>query len=179
MIWWNNIVYSLSCNLKIYKRKQLFIQGPTNVGKSSVIEMLIGKHNLKYVYYPGVGKFFMQTFDNSFHKVIVFEEFNFRFYKPSFLKRLLENRCYSYPVKCKDDNVFSFNGPIIFISNEDITDTCYDTALLGRLQIINADCRFWQGTETSILNVKEEVFEESQADLSYESISSTCSEIWT
>lgn len=93
---------------------------------------------MKYVYYPGVGKFFMQSFDVYFHKVIIFEEFNFSFYQPSFLKRLLENQTYAYPVKCSNDNIFNFNGPIIFISNEDIRDVCSDEALLGRLLIVTA-----------------------------------------
>lgn len=91
-----------------------------NVGKSSLIEKLIGKRNMKFVYYPGIGQFFMQTFDQHYRQVIVFEEFNLRFYKSSFLKWLLANRTYSYPVKCANDNVFSFVGPIIFISNEDL-----------------------------------------------------------
>lgn len=70
---WYNVLYQLDRGLKIFKRRQLFIHGPTNVGKSSLVERLIGKVNMKYVYYPGVGKFFMQSIDPFFHKFIVFE----------------------------------------------------------------------------------------------------------
>lgn len=44
--WYNNVVYSLDMNLKVYKRKQLFIHGPTNVGKSSLVEKLVGKNQI-------------------------------------------------------------------------------------------------------------------------------------
>lgn len=172
--WFKNVVYSIDKNLKIYKRKQLFIYGPTNVGKSSLIEKLIGKCNMKYVYYPGVGKFFMQTFDPFFHKVVIFEEFNYRFYQPSFLKRLLENRVYSYPVKCSSDNIFAFNGPIIFVSNEDIRDVCQDEALLGRLLIVNAYCQFWQAAEKEGPIIKEESLSSPiSKEVSYQEISSS------
>lgn len=87
----------------------------------------------------------------------MFEEFNYCFYQPSFLKRLLENRVYSYPVKCSSDNIFAFNVPIIFISNEDIRDVCQDEALLGRLQIVNACSEFWQAPEKEVPGIKEEI----------------------
>lgn len=95
----------------------------------------------------------MQSFDIHFHKYIVFEEFNYRFFKPSFLKRLLENRTYSYPVKCSNEYIFAFNGPIFFIINEDIRDVCYDCALLGRLKIVDAFNPFWQGLAKKVPSV--------------------------
>lgn len=170
--WFNNIVYSLENILKVYKRQQIFIHGPTNVGKSSLVEKLIGRSNLKYVFYPGLGKFFMQSFDIHFHKFIVFEEFNIRFFKPSFLKRLLENRSYAYPVKCGSDNIFAFNGPIFFVSNEDIREVCYDSGLLGRLKIIDAYTPFWQGILKEVPFVKEETLSGSTFAESCQTISS-------
>lgn len=113
---------------------------------------------MKYAFYPGVGKLFMQGFDPFYHKVIIFEEFNIQFYKYSFLKRLLEGRNYSYPVKCGPDSTFYFKSPIIFISNYDINDHCSDFALLGRLRIIQAVCPFWQGVlREEVPLVKEEI----------------------
>lgn len=136
----------------------MYIWGGTNVGKSTMVERLVGKNNMKYVFYPGVGKFVMQGFDPFFHKLIIFEEFNILFYKPSFLKRLLEGRSYSYPVKCGPDSVFYFKGPIIFISNDDIKCHCNDYALLGRLNIINAVQPYWQGVlKARIPVVKKEI----------------------
>lgn len=106
---------------------------------------------------PCVGKFFIQGFDPFFHKVIVFEEFNMLFYKSSFLKRLLEGRSYSYPIKCGPDSTFFFKGPIIFVSNDDVRDNCYDYVLLGRLKFVNANCKYWQGeVEAESVSCKEE-----------------------
>lgn len=119
----------------------------------------------------------MRTFDCHYHKVILFEEFNIRFYKSSFLKRLLQNRTYSYPVKCNSDNVFCFNGSIIFISNEDVRNVCYDTALLGRLQIINAMNPYWQGSLVEVPSVMEEVDSEEEPFCSHKTISSDSSEV--
>lgn len=123
---------------------------------------------MKFVFYPGVGKFFMGGFDVMFHKVIVFEEFDIRFYKGSFLKRLLEGREYAYPVKCQNDLVMKFKGPIIFVSNNDIRDVCYDYALLGRISILYADCCFWQGTSWSegACRKEEVVSEEEVGEIS-------------
>lgn len=85
---------------KVIKKRQLYLWGPSNVGKSSLVESLIGKVNMKFVFYPGVGKFFMQGFDPYFHKFFLFEEFKLHFYPVNMLKRLLEGREYAYPVKC-------------------------------------------------------------------------------
>lgn len=55
--WYDNVIQALDCKYKVHKRQQLFIVGPINVGKSSLVEKLIGRQNLKYVYYAGIGKF--------------------------------------------------------------------------------------------------------------------------
>lgn len=136
-VWWNK--YYNNFNIK---RPCLYLYGPSNVGKSSFIEMLIGKNNLKYVFYPGVGKFFMQGFRDDFHKVILFEEFDIKFYVVAMLKRLCEGRDYAYPVKCEPDKNICFRGPIIFVSNfREINDE----ALSNRLYFVSAEVRYWQG----------------------------------
>lgn len=141
----------------LFKKSKLYLWGGTNVGKSSLVESLVGRSNMKYVFYPGVGIFFMQGFDPFFHKIIIFEEFNVNFYKGSFLKRLLEGRQYSYPVKCGPDSVYYFKGPILFISNDNISEICMDNALLGRLKIIHAVQPLWQGLVKIEPSIKEEV----------------------
>lgn len=120
--------------------------GPTNVGKSSFVESLIDKQNLKYVFMPGVGKFCIQGFNPEVHKVILFEEFDIKFHHISLLKRLMEGRNYAYPVKCEMDRVLSFYGPIIFVSNYNIEECCTDEAFLRRLVIVYARRRhpFWK-----------------------------------
>lgn len=137
VIWWNKYFNSF-----VVKRPCLYLYGPSNVGKSTFIEMLIGKNNLKYVFYPGVGKFFMQGFRSDFHKVILFEEFDIKYHCVNMLKRLCEGRDYAYPVKCEPDKNIRFCGPIIFISNyREIADE----ALSNRLLFVSAEVQYWKG----------------------------------
>lgn len=141
-IWWNNKI-----NSNVIKDKQLYLWGPSNVGKSTLIERLILRKNLKFVFYPGVGKFFMQGFDINYHKIIVFEEFDIKYYCLSMLKRLLEGRKFSYPVKCDMDLTFSFCGPVIFVSNY---NEIVEEALINRLLFVSAHSPFWEAMEAAI-----------------------------
>lgn len=74
----------------------------------------------------------MQGFEPFFYKVLVFDKFNTQFHKGGFLKPLLEDRPYAYLVKCGPDSIFSFKGPIKFISNDDIHMLTYNYVLLGK-----------------------------------------------
>lgn len=151
ILWWNKIIRKY-----VHKNKQLFLYGRSDVGKSSLIERIIGRHNLKYIFYPGVGQFFMQSYEPEIHKVIVFEEFNLKFYEMSFLKRLLEGRPFAYPVKGGIDKQISHCGPIIFISNYYPGE--FDTALFARLLLVNAETPYWEGIQLSVPKEEEEVW---------------------
>lgn len=152
--WWNSAIGKF-----VHKRKCLYLYGPPNTGKSSYAEMIIGRRNLRYVYYPGVGKFFMQDYDSMVHRVIVFEEFDIKFHCVSMLKRLLEGKPYAYPVKCKSDNVIVFKGPIIFISNSNSVE---DDALSVRLLFVSAETPFWEGEACVV--PKAEVEDEKECE---------------
>lgn len=153
-LWWNSVID----NFKV-RRKCLYLYGDTGVGKSSLIENFIGEENMGYVFYPGVGKFFMQGFKSHFHKCILFEEFDATFYPFNYLKRLLEGRMYSYPVKCSNELQFVFKGPIIFISNFfNITDE----ALLSRLIVVRAENPFWHYVELPLSEDSQGLPEVSQ-----------------
>lgn len=153
--WWNSVI---SCF--VVKRKCLYLYGNSDVGKSAYVERVIGFHNLKYVFYPGVGKFFMQDYDEKVHKVIVFEEFDYKFVLTSHLKRLLEGRPYAYSVKGLSDRMICFTGPIIFISN---FNEINDDAIRNRLLFVSADVPYWQGIEANVpkAEVHQEVYEVS------------------
>lgn len=138
--WWNEKI----CK-SVHKSKQLFLYGNSNVGKTTFVELLIGRVNLKYVFYPGVGKFFMQGYREGFHKIIVFEEFNGKFHCMSMLKRLVEGKMYAYPVKCGADALIQFKGPIMFVSNYDYEEA--DDAMKNRLLFVSADEAFWEVAE--------------------------------
>lgn len=104
--WYKEWVKALREGNMICKRRQLYLSASTNVGKSTAIEDIIGKVNMKFVFNPGVGKYFMQGFDEYYHKYISFEDFKIEFHPLNMLKRLLEGRKYACPVKCMPDHVF-------------------------------------------------------------------------
>lgn len=141
--WWNESISKF-----VVKRKQLYLFGPSNTGKSSWVEKMIGRSMMKFVYFPGVGKFFMQGYRPGFHKVILFEEFDYKYHCSSMLKRLLEGRSYSYPVKGQMDVDICHKGPIIFVSNYDFPDM--DEALRNRLFFVSAPEAFWSSLEAIV-----------------------------
>lgn len=129
--WFNTFVMS-----KGLKRKQLYLYGPTNTGKSQLIDLILSQY-CDRVYYPDVGKFFMNGFRKGFHQVILFEEFNYQYHILDMIKRLIEGRMFSYPRKCVDALSFQFDGPVIFVSNHHL-DVNVDPAFISRLNIVFA-----------------------------------------
>lgn len=169
VLWWNSFIKSSG-----YKRQQLYLWGPSNVGKSSFIERLIGKVNMPYVFYPDAGNFSFGDFDPAFHQVVLFEEFSLGKYDISLLKRLLEGRVFAASVKGSVPKYIKFTGPVIFVSNFGLN--CEDQALINRLLFVNADVSFWSYYEANeaLPLPKEEVSEEEDA-VSVVSISSDSS----
>lgn len=131
--WYNNFI-----NTQGPRRKQLFLYGPTSVGKTSLIESLF--MNMGYCYFPDVGKFFMTGFEPGRHKFIVFEEFNLQYHIEDFLKRLLEGRQFSYPVKGTSPLELCYTGPVVFVSNDNIVCS---PALQARLEIVYAETPYF------------------------------------
>lgn len=169
--WWN-----ANIGQRKIRQKQLYLWGPTKMGKTTMIENLIGRSNAQFVFYPGVGHFFMQDFNADVHKMIVFEEFEITHYYSSYLKRLLEGRTYSYGVKCGSNLTIKFNGPIIILSNNYAIN---DAALEARLQVIHAPSPYWEGQKAVIpkeeadsSSSEDEIIEISETDSSMESASS-------
>lgn len=148
VVWWNRVVSSEF----VFKRQCLFLYGPSNTGKTSLIEFLVGRSNMKFVFYPGVGHFFMQDFDPDVHKIIMFEEFDFRSCTLNMLKRLLEGRPFAFPVKGGCDKIISFRGPIIFVSNDCVID---DVAIQNRLFVVSAETPYWQEVKVLVPKVED------------------------
>lgn len=147
--WWNGVALQPF----VHKRKSLFIYGASNVGKSCAVEKMIGKWNMPFVFYPDVGKFMMTGFRKDFHKFIIFEEFDCKFYPQSMIKRLLEGSNYSYSVKGETALTFSFKGPIIFVSNY-YPD--WDQALKSRVLFISAQEPYWVQEKVSVPKTEAE-----------------------
>lgn len=161
--WWNKNI-----GFRALKQKQLYIYGQSNCGKTTLVEKLIGRNNMKFVFYPGTGHFFMQGLQVDFHQIIVFEEFEISHYFSSYLKRLLEGRPFAYPVKGCADKIFAWRKPIIFISN---FDNINDEALRARLLFVNADEKYWQKEKVCLPKEEDSSSEEEVCE-----VSSSCSE---
>ena len=113
--WWNQCIFTY-----YYKGPSLYLHGKTGVCKTSYVERVIGFKNLPFVFYPGIGKFFMQGFREEFHRIILFEEFEFNYNLPHFLKRLLEGQPYAYSVKGYVSNEQSFHNLHLTDKKDDI-----------------------------------------------------------
>lgn len=149
-VWWNSMLTTNG-----YKRKQLYLWGESNAGKTTLVENIIGKENMKFVFQPCSGKFSFNMFKPKFHKVILFEEFDFRLweYYKGLLKRLLEGRSFVFDVKNGHQVTTEFSGPIIIISNDHIPDS--EVALLNRLEVIYADGPYWLSEKVDTPGLKE------------------------
>lgn len=109
--WWNEWISTTGP-----RRKQLYLWGPTSVGKTTLIEKIM---NIPYdsIYLPDVGKFMMAGFRPDVHKLILFEEFNLTYYHEDLLKRLTEGRPFGYSINGLAPRTIQFDGPIMFVSN--------------------------------------------------------------
>lgn len=56
----------------------------------------------------------MQFFDIRFHKLILFEKFDIKFYPVSMLKQLVEGRCFAYHVKGSDIRKYTYHDTTIY-----------------------------------------------------------------
>lgn len=131
--WFNTSL--LKCKAGLVRFEQLYLYGEHNIGKTYIVELLLSQLADHLIYYPDVGKFLMNHFKEGRHKVIVFEEYKNEFHCESYLKRLLENRQYAFPIKGLPALQFAYKGLVIFISNYPFAG---DEALESRLKIIHA-----------------------------------------
>lgn len=162
-VWFNKAIKNTD-----YKFKQLYLYGPSNEGKSTYIESIIGKQNMKYVYYPSNGNFAFAGLDVRVHKLILFEEFKIYDYDRSMLKRLLEGRIFAAPIKCLPDRLIKFTGPIIIVTN--CTDSLNDLSIRNRLYFVEANEAHYE-MEAEPLPKEEEVSIETSCNSSSSVIS--------
>lgn len=69
---------------------------------------------------PVPGAFFCMALVQRKYSIILFEEYYNKTFKGNSgqLKRLMEGKRFSVDVKCDNSVTVSFDGPIIFVSNE-------------------------------------------------------------
>ena len=143
MLWNKRVNYNRP---KAREIPQLYLWGPSGVGKSTFVEKLIDfEKMLPFVFFPDKGNFFMQGFDPLIHKVILFEDFNLNDYTIGDIKRLTGAEMHKYSIKGKTGIDLQFFGPIIFASNfMNITND----GLLKNLKIVHAVEPFWEQKST-------------------------------
>lgn len=159
-LWWNEII-----KLKGYRQPQLYLYGGSGLGKTEFIERIIKCYGMR-VYNPLPGRFFFEDFDVEIHKVILFEEFNWKRWESneSQLKRLLEWRDFSVDQKCIGGRkIVVAKVPIIFVSNYE-GDEMPD-AIKNRLKFVNADEIVYRNGLEPLHEIKEEICEEGQEEV--------------
>lgn len=126
--WWNDWIV----NGWTHKKKQLYLYGPSNTGKTTFVHKLlsncINSHQVSdpddYKYeeqvfqpLPNEPRYAFQDYDAEVHKIIKIDEFDIREYKVSDLKKLLAGE--SLRINCKNQSgrVINHRNPVIFISN--------------------------------------------------------------
>lgn len=146
-----------------FKRKQLFLFGPSNVGKSTFVMRMFDMCT-DAIYYPDVGKFAFQDLRLSVHKVILFEEFNVQYHCLSMLKRLLEGRPFRASVKGGVGNVVKWDGPVVFVSNYPPPD---EEAFKNRLLVVEAtgETPYWEAALGPLPKIEEETISEEGASI--------------
>lgn len=156
--WWNKGVMGGF-------KTALYLWGETGIGKTSLIERLIGKNNMDCVYMPISGQFAFGDFCEKF-KLVLFEEFELELWSSQLglIKRLCEGRKFAVDVKYGYRKEVCFKGPVIFVSNfEKITDM----AVRRRLHFVCGLAPFWgpaivktEISEDAILQEQQEVLPE-------------------
>lgn len=131
--------------------------GDTSLGKSTAIENIVMKDNESFVFYPGVGPFFLHGLRNESHKIIVFEDFNPNVYfrEIDILKRLMEGRKFKVNEKFGVGHVLEWKGVVIFVSNY-LPFT--DEAFLSRVLLLKAEVPYFEE------NVKEKNISETSTE---------------
>lgn len=138
--WWNNFLTSE----KKFKKQQLYLWGLSNVGKSTLVEKVIGDKFMRYGFEVGDGRFAFTGLREDYHRFMIFEEFDWNEWKgySRYLKRLLEGRRFSADMKGSvAREIMWVNKPIIIVSNGMEID---DQAILNRLKIVQCYAPYWE-----------------------------------
>lgn len=152
----------------------MYLWGESNVGKSCLVENVIGKGMMKYVFEVGDGRFAFDGLRHDYHKIILFEEFDWYQWKHSsrYLKRLLEGRRFSADLKGKTPAMIEWaNKPVIMVSNFMLID---DPAIVNRLHIVKAEGKYFENGVQAY--VKKEVDEEENVSSQEEEVIELSSE---
>lgn len=165
--WWNDWVV----NGWTFKKKQLYLYGDPDNGKTSFVKRLFSDINSKYIFTPSFGPFGWEGLQ-PFHRLIFVDD-----YKPLELDQRIFRLVLQgsdVMVNCKGipSKRITFRGPIIVTSNY----SCDDPPLLARFRIINSEKRFYDCEECLFRKYDwPTVISLDETDEAYED-SSTCAQ---
>lgn len=134
-LWFN--YYISNKNFLGNKLKQMYLWGPSNVGKSNLLIQSLFRRT-KYrdlAFYPTSGDFAFNNLDSEKHQIMIFEEYTDGEINMNILKRLLEGLPCSFLRKHKDSITITWKHPIIFTSNYNIGG---DDAFKSRFIVLKA-----------------------------------------
>jgi len=110
------------CSTRAFKQKQLFLYGPPNVGKTSLIQAL---SRFVPVYFAPTVESYFDHFDESYHRLVAFDEFKGQ-HQATFMNQFLEMGV----MTCKRKGsqfLRRRNVPVILSSNFPVEE-CYPNA---------------------------------------------------
>lgn len=112
-----------------FKKKQLYLYGPPNMGKSSYIRKILSSIPSGNIFIPSLETFGFQGLDSS-HCLILFDDLYIELFESSLLKNLLQGS--QFKIKCKGvpAKTFTFKGPVIFVANTQLLDPAYKARFL-------------------------------------------------
>jgi hypothetical protein len=126
LLWWND----WSVNGHSHKKKQLYLFGPSNVGKTSFINRLVRDaiehegeisineiENQVFRPAPNEHRFAWQSFDHKKHNLIIIDEFQIDEYNTSDMKRALAGESFVANSKYGSQKTITPQIPVILISN--------------------------------------------------------------
>ena len=112
--WFNDWVE----NKWTHKKKQLYLWGPANSGKTYFINKLVeGLNNEIYEPIPNTDRFAYQEFNSDIHKIMIIDEFNIKNFNFEMLKKALAGERFTSDSKGGKPKKLTIQCPAIMISN--------------------------------------------------------------
>lgn len=135
--WWNRFISTVG-----HKRPHLYLYGPPNMGKSTLIhDLILSLPGLATrVYVPDIDtKFAWGSLDPNLHRVILMDETDLAHFGIATLKLLLDGRPFRANIKGAPGIMITWPHPVIMISNYNPQQRYNPVGMMERLLLTHAD----------------------------------------